>query len=131
MTQPRDDGFTPKTNEQWEHYPALNDIYPWTAPGVKPNKTWVYAPERAILEQRWDELIQETSLERKRELFKETSSTKIDIRKSPLTGSDVEQDTGKPITDVAWPSRPAIVEVGYRSFDRQYIIADSSEASWV
>ncbi|WP_313551043.1 type ISP restriction/modification enzyme [Corynebacterium sp.] len=26
---------------------------------------------------------------------------------------------------MAWPSRPAIVEVGYRSFDRQYIIADS------
>ena len=69
-------------------------MYPWTAPGVKPNKTWVYAPERAILEQRWDELIQETSLERKRELSKETSSTKIDASKSPLPGLDTEQDTG-------------------------------------
>ena len=120
-----DAGFTPKTNEQWGHYPALNDMYPWTAPGVKPNKTWVYAPERAILEQRWDELIQETSLERKRELSKETSSTKIDASKSPLPGLDTEQDTGHPLVSVEWPSRPTIVEVGYRSFDRQYIIADS------
>src|SRR5699024_1758721 len=38
---------------------------------------------------------------------------------------DTEQDTRKPITDVAWPSKPAIVEVEYRSFDRQYIIADN------
>ena len=85
----------------------------------------MYAPERAILEQRWDELIQETSLERKRELSKETSSTKIDASKSPLPGLDTEQDTGHPLVSVEWPSRPTIVEVGYRSFDRQYIIADS------
>src|SRR5699024_11956757 len=70
-------------------------------------------------------LIQETNLEKKRELSKETSSTKIDASKSPLPGLDTEQDTGKPIINVAWPSRPAIVEVGYRSFDLQYIIADS------
>ena len=120
-----DDGFTPKTNEQWEEYPALNDIYPWTAPGVKPNKTWVYAPERAILEQRWDELIQETSLERKRELFKETRDTTLEKTKNPLPGPGTEQGTKEPFSTVEWPQKPAIIEVGYRSFDRQYIIADS------
>lgn len=100
-------------------------MYPWTAPGVKPNKTWVYAPERAILEQRWDELIQETSLERKRELFKETRDTTLEKTKNPLPGLGTEQGTKEPFSTVEWPQKPAIVEVGYRSFDRQYIIADS------
>lgn len=54
------DGFVPTAGAQWESYPALNDLYCWTAPGVKPNKTWVYAPEPGVLQQRWDELTQET-----------------------------------------------------------------------
>src|SRR5699024_7728302 len=119
------DGFTPKAGELWNMYPALNDIYPWFALGIDPSRSWVYAPDQDVLEQRWDELIQEDNIERKRELFKETSSTKIDASKTPLIGLDTEQDTRKPITDVAWPSKPAIVEVEYRSFDRQYIIADN------
>lgn len=119
------DGFTPKATEQWSRYPALNDIYPWTAPGVKPNKTWVYAPDRDILEQRWDELIQETNIERKRELFKETRDTTLEKTKIPLPGPRTEQGTNSAFSTVKWPQKPAIVEVGYRSFDRQYIIADS------
>ena len=119
------DGFIPSASENWGQYPALNDIYPWAAPGIDPSRAWVYAPDRDILEQRWDELIQEEKLDRKRELFKETSSINIGVKKAPLLGADTEQDTQIPIVDVSWPSRPAIVEVGYRSFDRQYIIADS------
>ena len=119
------DGLIPKGNQQWEQSPALNDIFPWVAPGINPSKAWVYAPERAILEQRWDELIQETSLERKRELFKETRDTTLEKTKNPLPGPGTEQGTKEPFSTVEWPQKPAIIEVGYRSFDRQYIIADS------
>lgn len=120
-----DDGFTPQASETWISYPALNDIYPWTAPGVKPNKTWVYAPEQGVLEQRWDELVQERDLDRKRILFKETRDTTLEKTKKPLPGIGTEQGTGQPFSTVTWPYKPAIVRVGYRSFDRQYIIADN------
>lgn len=119
------DGFTPKASDQWEQYPALNDLYPWTSAGVTPSKTWVYAPDTDVLEQRWDEIIQETNLDRKKELFKETRDTTLEKTKNPLPGPGTEQGTKSPFNTVEWPKKPAIVEVGYRSFDRQYIIADS------
>lgn len=120
-----DDGFTPKTNERWGEYPALSDIYPFAAPGVNPSKAWVYSPEKILLEQRWDELIRETDSERKRELFKETRDSTLEKTKNPLPGPDTEQGTLSAFNTVEWPQKPAIVEVGYRSFDRQFIIADS------
>jgi hypothetical protein len=30
---------------------------PWVAPGIKPNRTWVYAPEKETLWKRWSRLI--------------------------------------------------------------------------
>ena len=119
------DGFVPAAGDQWSSYPALNDLYCWTAPGVKPNKTWVYAPDPGVLQQRWDELTQEADIDRKRELFKETRDTTLEKIKRPLPSEDAEQSTRVPFSEVKWPSRPAIVEVYYRSFDRQYLIADS------
>src|SRR5699024_8499566 len=118
------DGFTPKAGELWNMYPALNDIYPWTTSGVKPNRAWVYSPDRDVLEQRWDELVQETNIERKRELFKETGDSTLDKAKNPLPGSGTEQETKAAFITVEWPQKPSIVEVGFRSFDSQYIISD-------
>ena len=36
------DGFVPESTATWASFPALNDLFPWSAPGIKPNKTWVY-----------------------------------------------------------------------------------------
>lgn len=44
--------LTPAADTAWDEFPALNDVLPWTAPGVKPNRTWVYAPSMQILEAR-------------------------------------------------------------------------------
>ena len=107
-----DDGFTPKASEQWGNYPALNDLYPWTSAGVTPSKTWVYAPDTDVLEQRWDEIIQETNLDRKKELFKETRDTTLEKTKNPLPGPGTEQGTKSPFNTVEWPQKPAIAEVG-------------------
>lgn len=119
------DGFVPAVGAQWASYPALNDLYCWIAPGVKPNRTWVYAPSLEVLQQRWDELTQETNIGRKRELFKETDTATLEKTKRPLPSKDAEQDTWVPFDEVKWPSTPAIIELYYRSFDRQYLIADS------
>lgn len=119
------DGFIPAADASWTDMPALNDLFPWTAPGVKPNKTWVYAPTADLLEQRWHSLVTEDDIEEKRRKFKETRDTSLEQIKKPLNGDDVERQTTTPFREVSWTSKPSIVKVGYRSFDRQYIIADN------
>src|SRR5699024_8457259 len=111
--------------ERWAEMPAFNDLFPWASPGVKPNKTWVYAPTADVLEQRWHDLVAESNIEEKRRKFKETRDTTLEKRHRPLAGDDVEKDTHIPIRDVDWATQPAIVRVGYRSLDRQYLIADN------
>jgi hypothetical protein len=118
------DAFVSAASEEWSEMPALNDLFPWTASGIKPNKTWVYAPTPDLLEQRWFDLLSESDIEVKRKKFKETGSTKLEKKAQPLPGDDVEKNTGIPIRDVSWTSKPSIVRIGYRTFDRQYIIAD-------
>jgi hypothetical protein len=60
---------------------------------------------------------------RKRELFQETSDTKVDRDKAPLPGKDVRSHTGPFATETADPPPP--VRVGFRAFDRQWLIADA------
>lgn len=117
--------FSPKASDDWTSYPAMNDLYPWTAPGIKPNKTWVYNPSPDILEERWSNLLRETDVAEKRQKFKETRDTTLEKVKTPLAGTDTEQGTRTPLANVAWPYDPAVVPVGFRSFDRQHILADS------
>lgn len=118
--------FSLMPSETWRLLPKLEDIFVWPSPGVKPNKKWVYSPSPTTLESRWSEAVLETDRDKKRSLFHETESTKINKAELPLAGEDTEQNTHIPFADLEWPSdKPAIVPVGYRSFDRQHLIADS------
>lgn len=123
------DKFAPEAGGDWDSYPELPDFYASCFPGVKPNKTWVYAPSESVLQERWGELIEGNDLEVRAERFKETRDTKITEGKNPLPGSDTFQGSLESLNDQIAreliPDTPNIVQVGYRSFDRQYILADS------
>lgn len=123
------DKFAPEAGGDWDSYPELPDFYVSCFPGVKPNKTWVYAPSESVLQERWAELIEGNDLEVRAERFKETRDTKITEGKKPLPGSDTFQGSLESLNDQIAreliPDTPNIVQVGYRSFDRQYILADA------
>lgn len=123
------DKFAPEAGGDWDSYPELPDFYASCFPGMKPNKTWVYAPSESVLQERWAELIEGNDLEVRAERFKETSSTGIAVGKKPLPGNDTFQGSLESLNDQITreiiPDAPNIVPVGYRSFDRQYILADS------
>ena len=123
------DKFAPEAGGDWDSYPELPDFYASCFPGVKPNKTWVYAPSESVLQERWAELIEGNDLEVRAERFKETRDTKITEGKKPLPGSDTFQGSLESLNDQIAreliPDTPNIVQVGYRSFDRQYILADA------
>ena len=123
------DKFMPVTVSDWDSYPELPDFYVSRFPGVKPNKTWVYAPSESTLKERWNELVEGNDLKLRAERFKETLSTKAAFGKKPLPGDDTYQDSleslDDQITRELFPTVPNIVRIGYRSFDRQYLFADS------
>jgi len=112
--------FTPAAESEWDDYPALSDLMPWTVPGVKSNRAWVYAPSPAILEKRWAELVAQADPQRKALLFKETEDRHLDSRVDPLPGGDQHRGA---LADESGPC-PQPVRVAYRSFDRQWVIPD-------
>ncbi|OZE81419.1 hypothetical protein CH298_27070 [Rhodococcoides fascians] len=116
--------LTPAADSDWDDYPALSSVFPWVAPGVKANRSWVYSPDEAILEQRWARLHDEPNIEKRAALFKNSRDSALDKAKDPLPGVDTEQATSAPL-DRAPRMKPTLVRVGFRSFDRQWLIADS------
>ncbi len=115
--------FTPTAQSDWDSYPALGQLMPWVAPGVKPNRTWVYAPLEEILSDRWVRLVSESGSERKRVLFKETADTALDKVKKPLPGDDIVKANSA--FDSETGDFPGAIRIGYRTLDRQWLIPDS------
>lgn len=118
--------FTPSADTDWDDYPALNDLMPWTAPGVKANRNWPSSPTPTVLKERLKAILTEPDSARKTKLFKETRDRTLSSTTTPL-GAHTEPNTARPLTaeGVAYATTARIVRYGYRSFDRQWIVADS------
>lgn len=108
------------TDTQWSSMPALDDLLPWTSPGVTPNRSWVYAPERDTLEQRWYDLTTAPPHEKSR-LLKETVTTSVDSHVPQLPG--VRPHTGSLATES--DPLPRLQRIAHRSFDRKWVISDA------
>jgi Type ISP C-terminal specificity domain len=111
--------FLPAGGERWTSFPTLDDLLRWSGSGVMPGRTWVIAPDKATLRQRWNALIGATD---KADLFLEHQhDRRIDTTLSdglpgfPAKSTPIGQETGP---------CPEPVRIGYRSFDRQWIIPD-------
>lgn len=112
--------LAPADSASWQDMPSIDDLFPWVAPGLKPNRTWVYAPEASTLRERWRRLISATR-EEKAILFKESDSRRVNQPISPVPGmpphgGTIEEERG---------IEPPLQEVSLRSFDRQWTIADA------
>lgn len=118
--------FTPAAQSQWDDYPALNDLLPWSSTGITANRNWPSAPAVAVLKERLKRLVAEPDTARKAELFKQTDASSLTARKEPFAASDTEPHTDRPFNNetASYVNTARIVRYGYRSFDRQWIIAD-------
>ncbi|MDB4872612.1 MAG: hypothetical protein JWL97_3616, partial [Gemmatimonadales bacterium] len=114
------DRLQPPGGDDWLGYPLLGDLMPWHAPGVKPNRTWVYGPTPDVLRARWDRLIK-ASHDDKAKLFKESDARKIDSVMQPILGLVQHEGAIRDETGTC----PEPVRVAYRSFDRQWVIPDT------
>ena len=114
------DRLVPAGDQAWVGYPLLGDLMPWQAPGVKPNRTWVHAPAPGTLRARWDRLIGAPA-SAKAELLKETPDRMTGTTAVTVPGLVRHSGTiGEEMGGCPLPTR-----IGYRAFDRQYLIPDT------
>ncbi len=114
------DPFLPGGGPNWDSYPKLCDLMPWTSRGVTAGRTWIYAPDERTLDRRWREFIR-ADLEERRALFGEARDRKITTVVGALPGFS---STGRSLADERG-SLPQPIRVGYRSFDRQWVVPDN------
>ncbi len=116
------DDLTPRSDAAYYDWPQVTDLFPWIRSGCKLGRTWPIAETKQVLESRWREFL--TAVPRKRqELFDESpSGQKVHSEPKPLHGgtkklqSALHLDRGDPFE--------RLEQYGYRSFDRQWLIAD-------
>ena len=114
------DPFRPTVeNSKYFSWPLLTDLMPWQHSGVQLKRTWPIAADLETLKRRWKGLMQATD---RAAAFRETGDRTINgYYRTTLSGQD-------DFTAIAHlPKKtplPRVVRYAYRSFDRQYLIAD-------
>jgi hypothetical protein len=112
--------FRPAGKGDYFAWPILTDIMPWQHSGCEIKRTWPICPDSDTLKLRWRGLL---SAGDRVVAFKETRDRKISSGYPSLQKcSEIE----KPIDQLPRnASHPPIERYAYRSFDRQWLFADS------
>ena len=114
--------FYPTREGGYFDWPKATDVFPWQASGVKFSRTWPIGASPDALEARWRSLLSRPRSGRAT-AFRESRDRKVGDQYPPLTG-DGEREPA--IADLpADAPAPPIARYAYRSFDRQWILADS------
>lgn len=124
--------FLPEFSGGWADMVPLDSIIRDCGSGVMPGRTWIIAPDANSLQKRWDALIHEPSAQKRRDLFHPH------LRNGVPGDRHIEKPAGglaphqKPVeaisAAIARGEVPQLVPpmlIGYRSFDRQWIIPDA------
>ncbi|MDR2377926.1 MAG: N-6 DNA methylase [Bifidobacteriaceae bacterium] len=116
------DPFLPAPAGEWDAWPALGDLMAWASPGVTGNRRWPFAPSREILGRRWAALGAADDADRPA-LFKETTDRSLAGAPPPPLPGVADAPTG-PVGRADGPV-PRPIRIGYRAFDRQWVIPDA------
>ncbi len=109
----------PKRRGDYFDWPLLTDLFPWQYSGLQAKRTWPIAPDAASLASRWRALLGAG----------DRYSAMRAVERNALDRSPPDLLTGqalKPLGEVPAGEKPtAIVPYAYRSFDRQWLLADA------
>jgi len=111
--------FRPQGKGAYSTWPMFTQMLPWQHSGAQFKRTWPIAPLEHTLQDRWRALLSSCD---KRSAFRETRDRTIDRAYPALPDSQ----PGEPIAalhDDA--SVPPIHRYAFRSFDRQWVLADN------
>ena len=116
------DRMTPRSESEYNDWPEITNIFPWIHSGCQLKRTWPIAESRGLLERRWQKLLHEVPRHRG-PLLRETgyrTTTRTPVR---LLGSGPSLPQLRGLDQGDEPE--AFERYGYRSLDRQWIIADN------
>jgi len=112
--------FRPSGKGQFFHWPLFSDLMPWSGRGIQFSRTWPVGEEPALLKARWSRLLAASGKEQKA-LLKQTR----DVRADQTYLGFISGKALPRLDSLAVRENPEAVEqVFYRSFDRQWCIAD-------
>lgn len=116
--------FRPQSTATFFDWPQITDLMPWQTSGAQIKRTWPLGTTPEVLKARWAALLKTTD---RATAFKETRDRK-------LTSIVMDLSTGEQLTALAnlptdSPISP-VLPYGYRSFDRQWLIADPRLADY-
>jgi len=121
------DPFLPASTGTWSTFPALGDLFVYDGSGVMPGRTWVIAPDKATLADRWNAL-RRADDDHKEDLFqphlRNGKPGDKHVRKVVLAGLGDQPSRFMPVAMDHGALIPP-VQYAFRSFDRQWIIPDS------
>ncbi len=114
--------FFPAETGTFSDWPMVTDVFPWQHSGTQLKRTWPIGETKGVLVKRWRSLL-EMSAGKMNSAFRETGDRKVSGRYPGLLDANVQQPSlanlhGKPYL-------PTVTRYSYRSFDRQWVIADS------
>ena len=119
--------FLPMSTGAWSTYPEIQSFFVYNGSGVMPGRTWVIAPDKQSLQQRWNALTS-ASESQKEVLFhphllngKPGDKHSRKVAQKGLPGHEFRS---RSVSD----DKKGCVEptrYGFRSFDRQWIIPDN------
>ena len=115
------DRMAPRSDSHYNDWSEITDLFPWIHSGCQMKRTWPIAESEALLKQRWRTLLKEVP--RNRGLALKTTRDRS-TTSSPLplltVGSRLKQ-----LKELDRGDTPEGIErYGYRSLDRQWMIAD-------
>ena len=114
--------FYPAGTGTYFDWPVLTDVFPWQQSGAQLKRTWPIGETCDVLAARWRSLIG-LSFAGRRAAFRETRDRKIVSRYRSLMDADKRES---PIATLeSSVPLPQVEGYAYRSFDRQFVLADS------
>ncbi len=111
--------FLPLSDASYWDWPEMTDLFPWQQSGVKYGRTWPVGETQELLKQRWQTLMHSPD---RAVNFDQNSQRTVDSSYYALN----TRDRQPPVVSLPRNTEcPSIARYGFRSFDRQWCIADN------
>ena len=110
----------PEAKGAFVAWPSLTDVLPWQYSGVETKRPWPIGVDNEVLQRRWEALL---SSDRRAELMKESGDRTVTLTQCDIKPpyEDLPPISSLPPGSLARP----IERLSFRSFDRQWILADN------
>jgi hypothetical protein len=113
--------FLPEGEGDYFSWPAASQLFPWSHSGCELKRSWPIAETIEVLQERWKILLSSKISERDK-LFRRTGARNKDKTVEALFQNGKLKPIGTMKASEQWES---VSKYGFRSFDRQHVIADA------